>query len=66
MSYKENAKFKVKVYLPITAPMEYEFLSFDYVLYARNETEAEEEFSELKTKLGYIGADGVLCRIKTE
>lgn len=43
--------YTVRVTLPVTAPFEFEPMSFDYVLWARNDKEYSEESEMLKKSL---------------
>lgn len=58
---KKPGIYTVTIKLPITAPYEFECMSFDYALWARNDEELSEEYEYLKKKLKLIGAwtDGV-------
>lgn len=43
--------YTVRVTLPVRAPFEFEFMTFDYVLWARNDKEYFEESEMLKKSL---------------
>ena len=51
---KKPMKYFAEITLPVTAPMEFEYMTLKYPLWARYDAEASEEMDALRKKLAVV------------